>query len=242
MGKPHQLVTVLRDALATVADDYDLDAVLAGLCEEACRLLPVDGAAICLIREDRSRSGVASDERTDRIEALQQTLGEGICHRVVELDAPVVVENLASTEQQWTIYSPVVLLAGMHAVAGIPLRVRARPVGSLDLYRHQPSAFTDQEVAVAEVLADIAAAYVATHRRRTQAEQVIQQLEHALVHRTEVEQAKGLLAAKLGMSVDDAFNLLRRHARDRNLKVVDVARQIVAGDTSIQAQGGHHRH
>lgn len=242
MPYPHQLVTVLRDALATVADDFDLDAVLAALCAEVCRLVPVDGAAVCLTQEDRSRSGAASDERTDRIEALQQTLGEGICHRVVELDAPVIVEDLATTEQPWAIYSPVVLLAGMHAVAGIPLRVRTRPVGSLDLYRHHPSAFTDQEVAVAGVLADVAAAYVASHRRRTQAERLIQQLEHALAHRTEVEQAKGVLTAKLGVSVDDAFHLLRRHARDRNLKVNDVARQIVAGDTTIQGQSGHHPH
>jgi hypothetical protein len=95
MVSAQHLVEVLRDAIRTVAADGDVEADLVDLCGSACRLLQIDGAAVCLVEEDRSRSSVASDERTGRIEALQATLREGPCQSAIELDAPVVVEDLA---------------------------------------------------------------------------------------------------------------------------------------------------
>jgi hypothetical protein len=236
MVSAQHLIEVLRDAIRTVAADGDVEADLVDLCGSACRLLQIDGAAVCLVGEDRSRSSVASDERTGRIEALQSTLREGPCQSAIELDSPVVVEDLAIEEQRWTTFAAVALLAGVHTVASIPLREHGVPMGSLDLYRQQASGFSREELEAAEALGEVASAYVVGHRRRARSEQVTGQLQHALDQRVVVEQAKGALAAKLGVSVDDAFHMLRRHARDHNHRVVDVARQVVAGDPSVQAR------
>ena len=56
-----------------------------------------------------------------------------------------------------------------------------------------------------------------------------EELQGALDSRVEIEQAKGLLAGRDGIGTDEAFRRLRRHARDHNLGIREVARQVVDG-------------
>ena len=56
-----------------------------------------------------------------------------------------------------------------------------------------------------------------------------EELQGALDSRVEIEQAKGLLAGRDGIGTDEAFRRLRRHARDHNLGIREVARQVLAG-------------
>ena len=53
------------------------------------------------------------------------------------------------------------------------------------------------------------------------------QLQHALESRIVIEQAKGMLAERLRLSLDDAFAVLRRAARSNGAKLHDVARRVV---------------
>jgi AmiR/NasT family two-component response regulator len=61
------------------------------------------------------------------------------------------------------------------------------------------------------------------------------QLQHALDSRIVIEQAKGMLAERLGVSVEEAFELLRRTARSNRARVHDVAQAVVARDGSYEA-------
>jgi AmiR/NasT family two-component response regulator len=55
----------------------------------------------------------------------------------------------------------------------------------------------------------------------------VEQLETALTSRVVIEQAKGMLAERRGTSVGEAFQLLRKHARDHNANLQDVATAVV---------------
>lgn len=70
-----------------------------------------------------------------------------------------------------------------------------------------------------------------TERRRheEQTQRLNAQLQEALTSRIEIEQAKGLLAGRAGLDLDTAFEAMRRHARDHNAGIHEVARQILAG-------------
>jgi hypothetical protein len=86
-----------------------------------------------------------------------------------------------------------------------------------------------EEAAVAELFARLATALVLTDRARVRSQEVVEQLQHALASRVVIEQAKGMLAIRFATSVEDAFELMRRHARSTNQRVEAVAGQVVAG-------------
>ena len=62
---------------------------------------------------------------------------------------------------------------------------------------------------------------------RNAAHEEIGQLRTALSSRVIIEQAKGMVAARRGIGVDQAFQRIRRHSRDNNARIHDVAEQVV---------------
>jgi AmiR/NasT family two-component response regulator len=85
-----------------------------------------------------------------------------------------------------------------------------------------PADADDTEVVIARL---VAATGIAQERQA--------QLQHALESRVVIEQAKGMLAERFGVSIDDAFELLRGTARSNRLRLHDVARRVVARDDSF---------
>ena len=75
------------------------------------------------------------------------------------------------------------------------------------------------------------------HRASLEAQVVNQQLQHALNSRIVIEQAKGMVAQREGLNMEDAFSALRTHARDHNLRLVDVAEAVISGALAPAAQG-----
>lgn len=61
------------------------------------------------------------------------------------------------------------------------------------------------------------------------------QLQHALESRVVLEQAKGILAERLKVSVDEAFTILRRTARSHRVKLHAAARAVVEDDPAFEA-------
>jgi len=59
------------------------------------------------------------------------------------------------------------------------------------------------------------------------------QLQSALTSRVVIEQAKGFAAARADIDPDKAFLALRRHARNHNLKLTDVAQAVIDGTLDL---------
>src|SRR5205807_2598164 len=91
--------------------------------------------------------------------------------------------------------------------------------------------------AVAAVLSDLAGVIDDQRRRLTEVSRLAEQLQHALNSRVIIEQAKGLTAGRTGLTIDEAFAMLRRHARNNNLKLDEVCRQVVAGEIPVETIG-----
>ena len=77
-------------------------------------------------------------------------------------------------------------------------------------------------------MADIAAAHLITSFEADRQRVSARQLQAALDSRVVIEQAKGMVAAQRGVSVQESFEILRRHARDRNATLRTVAEAVVA--------------
>ena len=93
------------------------------------------------------------------------------------------------------------------------------------------------DVEAAQALADVATIAILQHRASLEAQVVNQQLQHALNSRIVIEQAKGMVAQREGLNMEQAFSALRTHARNHNLRLVDVAESVISGTLAPAALG-----
>jgi GAF domain-containing protein len=113
-------------------------------------------------------------------------------------------------------------------MCAVPLRVRTNVIGAMNLFRGTDTPFTDDEMDIAQAMAEMAAIGLIQERVLRERTLLTEQLQAALTSRVLIEQAKGMLAEYLNISVDDAFDLLRRYARSHNRKLSGVARDVIA--------------
>ncbi len=118
------------------------------------------------------------------------------------------------------------------------MRLRGSVIGALNLFRTETGSMSDDDVAVAQALADVATIAILQNRAAVEAQEVNTQLTNALSSRIVIEQAKGMIAERQQLSIDEAFDRLRRHARRHNRRLADVAGDTVAG---AHRPGGLHR-
>jgi AmiR/NasT family two-component response regulator len=108
-------------------------------------------------------------------------------------------------------------------------------IGALNLFRGDEGVLDDADVVAAQALADIATIAILQHRAALQAHIVIDQLNHALQSRIAIEQAKGVIAERSRLDMDEAFAWLRHHARNNNLLLLDVAHAVIEGTVTPDA-------
>ena len=112
----------------------------------------------------------------------------------------------------------------MHA---LPLRLRGRAIGALNLFGGMPGPLPELDLALGQALADVATIGILQERAIRHGEVLNEQLQSALNSRVIIEQAKGVLAQYGELAPAVAFERLRHYARSHNLKLADLARRIV---------------
>ena len=208
----------------------DQPEALEQLCIAACRVLAAEAATVVLVDEaGRPIPAASSDPRARLVASLQCRLGAGPSTRAVEEGRLVVVDDLGREVDRWLDVAATALLAGLRSVVAVPLHDGDTPIASLELYGREPLS-DPRRLAAAEVLADAAACVVVVGRRQQRSQELIEQLQRALDRRVVVEQAKGMLAERLGLAPEEAYERLRRHARDHNHRVIELARAVLAGE------------
>lgn len=90
---------------------------------------------------------------------------------------------------------------------------------------------------MAQALAAFATIAIVHERTARESTMLAEQLQRALESRVVLEQAKGVLAESAGVDMDEAFRLLRQHARSRNLTLRAVAEGVVDRSLVIPAAG-----
>ena len=121
------------------------------------------------------------------------------------------------------------------------MRLREQVIGALNLFSRRPGSRPGADIRIGQALADVATIGLLQHRARLKADTVAEQLQTALNSRVMIEQAKGKLAERLGIDMDQAFNILRDHARAHNRKLSDLARAVVEGTEDLSTRTGHAR-
>src|SRR6202011_1806405 len=124
--------------------------------------------------------------------------------------------------------------AGFRSAHSLPLRFRAEVIGALNLFRTQPGVLDERDLAGAQAMADIATISILQERALREARVLADQLQRALNSRVVIEQAKGVLAERTQVNLDDAFKMLRTYARNHNRRLHDVATAVISSLITIE--------
>jgi len=114
------------------------------------------------------------------------------------------------------------------------MRLRGTVIGALNLFRTGPGEMSAADVDVAQAFADVATIAILQHRAATEAHALNEQLHRALNTRIVIEQAKGMIAERQGLDMEQAFATLRNHARNHNVLLADVAADVIEGALPAQ--------
>ncbi|MFJ2739556.1 GAF and ANTAR domain-containing protein [Streptomyces sp. NPDC087440] len=219
----------------TLADEFDVIDFLQQLSVRCCELLDISVAAVLLAPPGEELRHVAPcDPGEELTELLDTAAEEGPALDCYTGSGPsgtgdVTRVNLAGgvPAARWGAFVPMARRAGYTWATALPLRLRGERLGSLLLLRTGESPLPPTDVRLGQALAD-AAAIGLVHEQTLRAHRATGvQLRSALHSRIVIEQAKGILAARLGVGVDDAFTVLRRHARSNSRRLTEVARQVI---------------
>ena len=118
--------------------------------------------------------------------------------------------DLSREGRRWPTFSAHAYKRGYRSVHTRPMRVRDTVIGALNLFGDQAGAVPETDLYTAQALADIATISIIKDRTADTLSQLVEQLQKALTSRVTIEQAKGMLAERLGIDTDEAFTRLRR--------------------------------
>lgn len=187
----------------------------------------VDAAIMSLRASPRSEEVLgASDTWAARLAELEYTVGEGPGVEAFETGSPVLVPDLSAEQVRWPGFGQSTLAAGLGAVFAFPLQFGAIRLGTLELVRRRPGVLPSAEARDAALAADLVTA--ALLRQSREAERAGREFAPRTVTSYEnVHIATGMLAAQLGISLNDAFARLRAHAYSADRSLLEVARDVL---------------
>ena len=230
MPRETLLARTLVELADTLVADFDVVELLTLLADGCVDVLDVGAAGIMLADPDGELRVLASSSDAMRLlELFELQAHEGPCLDCYRSGTPVVNHNLVVDDKRWPGFAAEALAAGFHAVHALPMRLRGTVIGALNLFHREPGEMRKADVDAAQAFADVATIAILQHRAASEAHVLNEQLKGALNTRIVIEQAKGIIAERQGVDLEEAFATLRNHARNHNLRLVEVATDVING-------------
>ncbi|MEU8946088.1 GAF and ANTAR domain-containing protein [Streptomyces sp. NPDC048489] len=213
------MAAMARDLLAQPSVDATLERITGSARE---LVTGCDAAGILLVSGGEVETLAPTEQLVTDLDGVQQRLGQGPCldaarHGVRE--RVFRISDFTAEESRWPAFVPEALERGVGSMMGFLLFTDDEDFGALNFYSRRPGAFTPASEDSAVMLASHAA--VALSSARTH-----EQMEQAVSSRHTIGVAMGLLMGQMGLTQEQAFDVLRRYSQESNVKLREVARQV----------------
>jgi GAF domain-containing protein len=211
----------------------DITGFLDQLVMLTVKVLPGDLFCGLTLRRDRGATTVASsDVRASQVDEIQYGHQQGPCLHTLDTGEVVVIDDLAD-DDRWAAYQMPALSHGVRSSLSLPLHTDGQVIGALNIYATQPGVFGPGEQFAAGRFADEAARALALAVRIAERTDMSRHLQNALASRAVIDQALGIVMGQNRCTADEAFELLRRASQNRNVKLRDIAAEMV---TAVSGQ------
>jgi GAF domain-containing protein len=225
--------TTFVEIVDTLVGEFDVIEVLTVLTSRCVELLGAAAAGILLADGDGHLRVIgASTEQIQLLELFQVQNDQGPCLDCFHTGAVVLHSDLDAVSP-WPLFAAECTEAGFASVCAVPLRLKARILGCLNMFMAEPGGLPETDVALAQALADVASIAIIQDQATRDAAVREGHLQHALNSRIVIEQAKGMIAERSKVDMDEAFSRLRTYARNHNLGLTSLAEALVAGTTNV---------
>lgn len=219
----------IADGLVTTFDSADLLHRLTAHCVD----LLAGGAAGILLAEPERRLRVvaASTEDLHTVHLLATEGEQGPCVDCLRTGQAITVPDLRASRDRWPEWADLALAQGYHSAYATPMRLREDVIGALTIVATTPDALPVGDLDAARALADVATITLLNRAAADRSDTLVGQPRHALDSRIVTEQAKGVVATTGGLTMEDAFQLLRSASRNTNVRLAELAEGITTGRT-----------
>ena len=221
------LSNAVHGLTSLLLDERPIEAKLQQVTDLALRSLPAVGVGVTLAPEGGARTVAASGCPSVEIDQLQYDLDDGPCLEGMRRDVVVVVEDMRE-ETRWGAFPRRAADGhGLRSSLSLPLTVGGDTVGVLNCYATEPDQFDELQCRIGTVFAAQAAMVLLASLRMADQATLGEQLRTALSSRAVIDQAIGVLMAQQQCSPEQAFDLLKGASQSRNVKLRDIAQELV---------------
>ncbi|HVV09807.1 GAF and ANTAR domain-containing protein [Amycolatopsis sp.] len=236
-----RVVRTFVELADTLVADFDLIDFLHVVSHRFVELLGVDAAGLLLADTNGLLSVVAASDDQATLEQQQLQDQEGAAIDCYRTGSAVLCDDPAELARRWPGFAEATEAAGFTAVAAVPMRLRDDVIGAVNLFGTNAIELTGERLGVGQALADIATIGILHERTFRRHEVLVGQLQTALNSRIITEQAKGVLAERLGVDMTEAFAVLRSYARSNNRRLIEVATTVVEGGPEADSVAARYR-
>jgi transcriptional regulator with GAF, ATPase, and Fis domain len=230
MSRDARLGEVFVELADTLVTDFDIVDFMTTLAARSVELLHADAVGI-MLRDDGNRPRVvaSSSEAMNVLELFELQVAEGPCIECFESGEAVVNVSLGDAFERWPSFSAEAEKGGFSLVHALPMRLRNEVIGAMNLFSTSTVPLDHAGVQLGQAMADVATIGMLQERALREARVLAQQLETALHTRIVIEQAKGVLAERLGIEIPESFELMRTYARRHGTLLAEVALGVANG-------------
>jgi PAS domain-containing protein len=223
------LAAVLAELAALPIGNEDRQRLLSRLAVLVQSAVPASTAVSITLGSPVDPQQLGSDSTVaQELDGRQLQAGEGPCWHAHATGVVVTVDDLPS-DDRWPRLRPLLSDSPVRSVLALPLREGGEPVGVVNVYAAEAGAFTGDNRRIAELVTAAVGGVLQTVAERESLRDLAANLEKALTSRATIDQAKGVLMARLGVSPDEAFTRLVALSNRLNVKLRDLAQLVVDG-------------
>jgi len=218
----HDSLAVFAALAAELQQEPDEAITSRAIVTRMRELVPEADKVSLTIRTSRNRHKTlaSSDPVAEEADALQYALGEGPCLEITDTGG-WVRSGRVDSDARWPVWGPRAAEMGVRSLLSVAVTDRDEPLGALNLYSEEHSGFADRDVVdLALVYAVHATNALSSARRATT-------LQTAVSSRHVIGMAQGIAMERYGIDQHQSFELLRRLSSTTNVKLREVAAQIV---------------
>jgi GAF domain-containing protein len=232
-GESSDFGASINELQAVLLGTDSIDGFLRELAVLAARTLGKGlSCGITLQPGDKPLTVASSNASAAQLDELQYKLDSGPCLTALRSGEQVRIDDLA-TDRRWRDYAVRALAHGVRSSLSTPLITPERSVGAFNLYSDTPGFFGAAETRLAEQFTREATVAVGIAGRLAAQAVLTDQLRASLASRAVIDQALGVIMGQQRCTAAEAFAIIRSASQNRNLKLRDIAEQII---TSVTGQ------